>query len=312
MKKKIFFYLLIIIYLFSGQANGLENKIILKVNDKIITTFDLKQEETYLVILNKNLKKIEKSKLKNLATDSIIKEKIKEIELNKYYQIDKVLDDANLKKIIINLYQTLRFQNEKEFINYLDTQNLNFMKVKRKLAIEMLWNNLIFQKFQSRVLIDEEEINNNLNKQIKDLSFSRDLLLSEILIKNSKDLNLDLIYLKILKSIQDVGFAASANIFSASSTSITGGKIGWIKETSLSKKILNNLINLKKGQISKPIKINENFLILKVDDIRINQQKIDKKQLLTEKILYEKNQQLERYSLAYFNRVKQSVQINEF
>jgi peptidyl-prolyl cis-trans isomerase SurA len=312
MKKKIFFYLLIIIYLFSGQANGLENKIILKVNDKIITTFDLKQEETYLVILNKNLKKIEKSKLKNLTIDSIIKEKIKEIELNKYYQIDKVLDDANLKKIIINLYQTLRFQNEKEFINFLDTQNLNFIKVKRKLAIEMLWNNLIFKKFQNRVLIDEEEINNNLNKQIKDLSFSRDILLSEILIKNSKDLNLDLIYLKILKSIQDVGFAASANIFSASNTSITGGKVGWIKETSLSKKILNNLINLKKGQISKPIKINENFLILKVDDIRINHQKIDKKQLLTEKILYEKNQQLERYSLAYFNRVKQSVQINEF
>ena len=312
MKKKIFFYLLIIIYLFFGQAKSLENKIILKVNDKIITTFDLKQEETYLVILNKNLKKIEKSKLKNLATDSIIKEKIKEIELNKYYQIDKVLDDANLKKIIINLYQTLRFQNEKEFINYLDTQNLNFMKVKRKLAIEMLWNNLIFKKFQNRVLIDEEEINNNLNKQIKDLSFSRDILLSEILIKNSKDLNLDLIYLKILKSIQDVGFAASANIFSASNTSKTGGKVGWIKETSLSKKILNNLINLKKGQISKPIKIDGNFLILKVDDIRINQQKIDKKQLLTEKILYEKNQQLERYSLAYFNRVKQSVQINEF
>ena len=312
MKKKIFFYLLIIIYLFFGQAKSLENKIILKVNDKIITTFDLKQEETYLVILNKNLKKIKKSKLKNLATDSIIKEKIKEIELNKYYQIDKVLDDANLKKIIINLYQTLRFQNEKEFINYLDTQNLNFMKVKRKLAIEMLWNNLIFQKFQNRVLIDEEEINNNLNKQIKDLSFSRDILLSEILIKNSKDLNLDLIYLKILKSIQDVGFAASANIFSVSNTSITGGKVGWIKETSLSKKILNNLINLKKDQISKPIKINENFLILKVDDIRINKQKIDKKQLLTEKISYEKNQQLERYSLAYFNRVKQSVQINEF
>ena len=312
MKKKIFFYLLTIIYLFSGQANSLENKIILKVNDKIITTFDLKQEEIYLVILNKNLKKIEKSKLKNLATDSIIKEKIKEIELNKYYQIDKVLDDPNLKKIIINLYQTLRFQNEKEFINYLDTQNLNFMKVKRKLAIEMLWNNLIFKKFQNRVLIDEEEINNNLNKQIKDLSFSRDILLSEILIKNSKDFNLDLIYSKILKSIQDVGFAASANIFSASNTSKTGGKVGWIKETSLSKKILNNLINLKKGQISKPIKINENFLILKVDDIRINQQKIDKKQLLTEKILYEKNQQLERYSLAYFNRVKQSVQINEF
>ena len=215
MKKKKIFYLLIILYLFSGQANSLENEIILKVNNKIITTFDLKQEEKYLIVLNKNLKKIEKNKLKNLATNSIIKEKIKEIELIKYYQIDKVLDDTNLKKIIMNLYQTLGFQNEKEFKNYLDTQNLNFMTIKKKLAIEMLWNNLIFQKFKDRVLIDEEEIKNNLNKQIKDLSFSRNILLSEILIKNSKDLNLDIIYSEILKSIKDVGFAASANIFSA-------------------------------------------------------------------------------------------------
>lgn len=312
MNKKKFFYLLIIIYLFSIQANSLENKIILKINNKIITSFDMKQEEKYLMVLNKNLKKIDKSKLRNLAKDSIIKEKIKEIELIKYYKIEKVLDDANLKKIIINLYQTLGLQNEKEFINYLDTQNLDFMNIKKKLAIEMLWNNLIFQKFKSRVLIDEEEIKNNLNKQIKDLTFSKEILLSEILIKNSKDLNIDLIYLEILESIKDVGFAATANIFSVSSTSKIGGKVGWIKDTSLSKKIFNNVIKLKKGQISRPIKINENFLILKVDDIKIIQEKIDQKQILADKISYEKNQQLERYSIAYFNRVKQSLQINEF
>jgi len=312
MNKKKFFYLLIIIYLFSIQANSLENKIILKINNKIITSFDMKQEEKYLMVLNKNLKKIDKSKLRNLAKDSIIKEKIKEIELIKYYKIEKVLDDANLKKIIINLYQTLGLQNEKEFINYLDTQNLDFMNIKKKLAIEMLWNNLIFQKFKSRVLIDEEEIKNNLNKQIKDLTFSKEILLSEILIKNSKDLNIDLIYLEILESIKNVGFAATANIFSVSSTSKIGGKVGWIKDTSLSKKIFNNVIKLKKGQISRPIKINENFLILKVDDIKIIQEKIDQKQILADKISYEKNQQLERYSIAYFNRVKQSLQINEF
>lgn len=312
MNKKKFFYLLIIIYLFSVQANSLENKIILKINNKIITTFDMKQEEKYLMVLNKNLKKIEKSKLRNLAKDSIIREKIKEIELIKYYKIEKILDDANLKKIIINLYQTLGLQNEKEFINYLDTQNLDFMNIKKKLAIEMLWNNLIFQKFKNRVLIDEEEIKNNLNKQIKDLTFSKEILLSEILIKNSKDLNIDLIYLEILESIKDVGFAATANIFSVSNTSKIGGKVGWIKDTSLSKKIFNNVIKLKKGQISRPIKINENFLILKVDDIKIIQEKIDQKQILADKISYEKNQQLERYSIAYFNRVKQSLQINEF
>ena len=311
MKKKIFFYLLIIVHLCANQVSSLENKILFKVNDKIITTVDVKQEEKYLVVLNPNLKKIDQNKLKILAIDSIVKEKIKEIELIKYYEIEKVFDDANLKKIIKNLYQAVGFQKEKEFKDYLKSQNLKFSSVRRKLAIEMLWNNLIFQKFSNRVVIDEIEIKNNLDKEIKNLSFSKDIFLSEILIRNSKDLKLEIVYSEILKSIKDVGFATSANIFSISDTAKIGGKVGWVKETSLSKQILKNIINLEKGQISKPIKINENFLILSIDDIKINKQKIDKNKILSNRISYKKNQQLERFSLAYFGKVKQSIKINE-
>jgi len=311
MKKKIFLYLLIIFLLFTKQVISFENKIIFKINDKIITTFDVMQEEKYLIILNPKLSKIDQNRLKVLATDSIINEKIKEIELIKYFKIDSVLDDVNLKEIIKNLYQTLGFQEEREFKDYIEAQNLKFSLVKKKLAIEMVWNNLIFEKFKNRVIIDEAEIKNNLDKEIKNLSFTRDLFLSEIIIRNSKDLNLDIVYSEILKSIKDVGFAATANIFSISGTSKIGGKVGWVKETSLSKQILKNIIDLEKGQISKPIKINENFLILAIDNIKINKKKIDKNKILSNRILYYKNQQLERFSLAYFGKIKQSIQINE-
>ena len=311
MKKKIFFYIFIVFYLCTKQVSSLENQIILKVNHKIITAVDVKQEEKYLKVLNPQLSKIDQSKLKILAMDSIVKEKIKEIELVKYYQITKVLDDTNLTKIIKNLYKTVGFENEEDFKKYLNTQNLKFSSVKRKLAIEMLWNNLIFEKFNNRVVIDESEIKNNLDKEIKNLKFSRDIFLSEILIRNSKDLKLDIVYSEILKSIENIGFAATANIFSISDTAKIGGKIGWVKETSLSKQILKNIINLEKGQISKPIKINENFLILGINDTKINKQKIDKSKILSNRISYIKNQQLERFSLAYFAKVKQSIQINE-
>ena len=147
MKKKIFLYFFIIFQLCAKQSIGLENKIIFKINDKLITTFDIKQEERYLKILNPNLNKIDQNKLKALATDSIVKEKIKEIELIKYFQIEKALDDANLKIIMKNLYQAVGFQEEEEFKIYLKNKNLKFLSVKRKLAIEMLWNNLIFEKF---------------------------------------------------------------------------------------------------------------------------------------------------------------------
>jgi peptidyl-prolyl cis-trans isomerase SurA len=311
MKKKIFFYLIIIFHLCTKQVNSLENRIILKVNDNIITSIDVVQEEKYLKVLNQKLKKIDKNKLKAIAIESVVKEKIKEIELVKYYQIEKVLGDTNLKRIVKNLYQTIGFKNEQDFKKYLNTQNLKFSSVKRKLAIEMLWNNLIFKKFSNRVVIDESDIKNNLDKELKNLKFSRDIFLSEILIRDSKNLKLDTVYLEILKSIDIIGFAATANIFSKSSTAKIGGKIGWVKETSLSKQILKNIINLEKGQISKPIKINENFLILAIDDTKINKQKIDKNKILSDRISYIKNQQLERFSLAYFAKVKQSIQINE-
>jgi len=311
MKKNIFYYILIFFFFSEIQLSSMENKIILKVNNNIITTFDIKQEEKYLIILNSNLKKLDPNRLKILAIDSIVKEKIKEIELNKYYKIEKVLDDNNLKEIIKDLYLTVGFKKVGGFKNYLETQNLKFSSVKRKLAIEMLWNNLIFTKFNNRIVIDEIEIKKNLEKEIKNLNISRDLFLSEILIKNSKDLKLDIVYSEILKSIENVGFANTANIFSISDTAKIGGKIGWVKEPSLSKQIINNIINLNKGQISKPIKINENFLILKIDDTKISKRKIDINKILRNRVAYKKNQQLERFSIAYFNKVKQSIQINE-
>ena len=312
MKKKIFFYLLILLYLSVGQVSSLENKIILKINNKIITTFDIEQETKYLAVLNKNLNKIDQNKFEILATDSIIKEKIKEIEITKYFEIEKTLNDTNLKKIIKNLYQNAGYQSEEEFKNYLELLNLNYKLIKRKIAIEMLWNNLIFRKFINRVVIDKKEIEDNLDNEIKNMSFSRNLYLSEIIIKNSKDLEIEKIYSEILKSIENIGFGATANIFSISDSAKIGGKIGWVEETSLSKQILKNIINLKKNQISKPIKINENFLILKIDDLKINKQEIDKNEILKNRISYEKNQQLERFSLAYFSKVKQNIQINEF
>ena len=312
MKKKLFFYLLIFLYLNIGQVGSLENKIILKINNKIITTFDIEQETKYLAVLNKNLNKIDQNKFEILATDSIIKEKIKEIEITKYFEIEKTLNDKNLKKIIKNLYQNAGYQSEEEFKNYLELLNLNYKLIKRKIAIEMLWNNLIFKKFINRVVIDKKEIEDNLDNEIKNMSFSRNLYLSEIIIKNSKDLEIEKIYSEILKSIENIGFGATANIFSISDSAKIGGKIGWVEETSLSKQILKNIINLKKNQISKPIKINENFLILKIDDLKINKQEIDKNEILKNRISYEKNQQLERFSLAYFSKVKQNIQINEF
>tara|TARA_B100001175_G_scaffold201252_1_gene170884 strand:+ start:6329 stop:7267 length:939 start_codon:yes stop_codon:yes gene_type:complete len=311
MKKKNFFYLFIFIYLGFSQTLSLENRIIYKVNNEIVTSIDIQTEEKYLVIFNPNLKKLETKQLNKLATESILKELIKKIELKKYFIIEKSLEDTNLKKIIKDLYVQIGINNEKDFINYLNDQNLDLRSIKKKIAIEMLWNNLIYKKYNKQVVINEILLKKQINKEIKKINKTKEFLLSEILIKNTKDLDIKKIYNDIVQNSKKIGFNNTANIYSKSDSAKYGGKIGWVQETSLSPKIVENLINLKKGEISKPIKISDNFIILKIDDFKINEKKINKDQILQNRIVFEKNRQLERFSIAYLNRVKQNIKINE-
>ena len=311
MKKIIILYILIFSFLNLRPSISFENKIIYKINNEIITSFDLKLEEKYLIIFNPNLKKINLKQLETLALDSLLKEKIKEIELSNHYTIEKTLQDENLLKIIKDLYIKSGFKDKKNFNNFLIDQNLDLNKLKKKIAIEMLWNSLILSKFNQQVVINRTLLEKQVNKEIKKLTNIREYFLSEILIKNEKDLKINQLYNEIITSSKKIGFDNTANLFSKSDSAKYGGKIGWIQETSLSPLIIKNLSELNKGEISKPIKASENFIILKIDDIKVSQRKIDKKKILENRITFEKNQQLERFSIAYLNKVKQNIIINE-
>ena len=310
MKTKITILVIFITYFLSNKAISIENKIVYKLNNEIITQFDIEQETRYLSILNSNLKKLDKNKLNLLATDSLLKEKIKELEIKKFYIIEKTLDDPNLKNIISSMYKTLGFKDENEFEIFLNNQELE-LNSKKKVAIEMLWNNLIVNKFNNQIIIDKNKIIKKIEKEITKLNTTRELLLSEILINNEKDLNIENLYEEILNSSKNIGFDNTANIFSKSDSSKSGGKIGWINERSLSAEIYENIKNLNEGDITKPIKISDNYIILKINKIKLIKEKINKDKIIKDRVSFEKNQQLERYSIAYFKRVKQNLEINE-
>ena len=311
MKTKITILVIFITYFLSNKAISIENKIVYKLNNEIITQFDIEQETRYLSILNSNLKKLDKNKLNLLATDSLLKEKIKELEIKKFYIIEKTLDDPNLKNIISSMYKSLGFKDENEFEIFLNNQELELNSIRKKVAIEMLWNNLIVNKFNNQIIIDKNKIIKKIEKEITKLNTTRELLLSEILINNEKDLNIENLYEEILNSSKNIGFDNTANIFSKSDSSKSGGKIGWINERSLSAEIYENIKNLNEGDITKPIKISDNYIILKINKIKLIKEKINKDKIIKDRVSFEKNQQLERYSIAYFKRVKQNLEINE-
>ena len=310
MKKISFFFILITIVLLSNTSYSYENSIVHKINNEIITEYDVKKEANYLRALNPNLKKLNISKLTKLALNSIIKEKIKKIELKKNNSLGKNLDDPMVLSTFESVYKNIGIKNEDEFEQYLKEFNISIEWTKMKLEIESLWNSLIYNKYRNQVSIDKEEIRKNLKKDIKLRKKQKNFLLSEIVVKFNTNQEFLSLTKMIEESIAEIGFSNTANTHSISGSANKGGKIGWINQTSLSPKILTEIKDLVNGEYSKPIKINSNFLILKIEDSKITNVQIDLEEALNKRILNERNKQLDQFSTIFFNRVKKNIIID--
>ena len=310
MKRIIFLILLkipIITLLIINLSNANEKIIIeLQIADEIITNIDFKKEESYLVALNNNLNDISKNQLKKLARDSLIREKIKKNELLKFYDFSKTDKFAN--EVLKEFYTRLNFNNLNEFELYLKNYNLEISDIKSKLKIESLWNELIFKKFESQITINTENIKKKVKKQKNIIT---EYNLSEILFELKLDEELNKKYNLILDNIKESGFKNSATIFSLSNTSKFGGEIGWVKQTHLNELLLNQIKLIKINEITEPIQTTSGYLILKLNDKRKKELKIDQKKLYNQMIVEEKNRQLNQFSLIYFKKIKQNIFISE-
>ena len=280
----------------------------IRVNNEIITNIDIKKEISYLKLLNPNLNNIKKSQISKIAKKSLVNETIKKNELKKIFNYDKEISIIN--EIYKDFYSNLKFSNETEFKNKLSTStNYSTSEIKEKLKTEFFWNRLILDKFNKQVKIDEEKLKIKINKFEK--KFKKQYFLSEIFFKIDKNTTVEKRISKIKRSINKEGFRNTANIFSISETAKYGGKIGWVDEESLSKKVLDELKKIKIGEFTRAIKVNNNYIILKIDDLKLIEIKNDKKNLLQRMIDFERNKQLNQYSKIYFNKVKINYSINE-
>ena len=216
-----------------------------------------------------------------------------------------------VKEYLTNLYSSLNYENETDFQNALSSIKGNYSldEVKEKLKIEILWNELIYVRYNKQIKIDKnlflEKINNLENQNTKEY------LLSEIVFERKKDTNLDFQVNQINSSINEIGFNNSANIYSISQTSKLGGKVGWVNENSLSEIIANKLSKLNEKQISEMIQIGNNYLILKIEKIRLKKNLVNKEKELDTMIKFETNKQLNQFSRIFFDKSKINYSINE-
>lgn len=310
MKSKIFLYSVFLLFITVNLSKAEDLKIKIKIENEIITNYDISDEVNYLISLNNNLKNLSKKKILMLANESLIKEKIKYIELNKYFDLNK--KDTNLEKIILqNLKYRLKKNTREEIELYFDAYKLDYDYIIKKLYTEFLWNKLIYEKYISKVSLNEKELENKIKNITQNKNGIEELNLMEIVFDLKDNENVSDKYNKILRTIDEKGFKIAANIFSVSNTAKFGGEVGWIKITQLSINILQKLSDLEINKISNPIQIGNNYVILKIKEKKIVAENIDLEAELTKLKQQETDRQLNQYSLIYFNKVKKGIFINE-
>jgi len=282
--------------------------IVYKINNEIITNIDIKDEAKYLVALNNQLKNLDNKVINKIATESIIRETIKKIELVKYFKLGQ--KNELLENIIKNFYMKLGLTNITQFETYLEGYSLTLNDVQKKIEVEATWNKLIFEKYKDLIEVDTSSLKEKISKN-KKLAYKKKYNLSEILFEKNKEQTIAEKFKKIEESIIEIGFKNTANIYSVSDSSKFGGEIGWVDQGNLSKKILSELEKIKINEYTKPIQLNNNFLIIKIENIKKEKIKIDKKKELNQMTQFETNRQLENYSKIYYNRIKINTTINE-
>lgn len=310
-KFNLFLSILIVVFFISSNKSFSQKvSIIYVVENTPITNIEINNEINYLLLINQELRKIDKKSLVQYASKSILKEKIKEIEVKKYFEFGQ--NQKLINRNVNILMSSLNIKNENEFNKLLAELNLSRNFLSKKIEIELIWNRLIYEMYKDKIAINEEKIKKNLEININDQSNKIDeFLLYEILFSPNITSELEIELSKIKKSINDIGFENTANIFSVSSSSKFGGKIGWVNKNQLSKTIIDTIQKLDLGMYSDPINVPTGKLILMIKDKRKVENNLSLEEELSKIITAEKNKQLNQFSSIYYKKVELDTKIYE-
>ena len=293
MKHKISVIITLLILFLNNNLYGFNSKIIVKVEDEIITNYDLKNKILITLILaNQEINQQNIDELKKAVLDQLINLKLKKIELSKY----KIKKDEGR----INSYlKSISGNNIQNFKNKFFENNLDFELFLDEVDTEIRWQQLIYTLYGKKIDINEATIDVEVEKIIKERSNVEEFELYEIEINSNLDVPEKQIIEDILKKINTIGFENSALNFSASTTSSQKGYLGWINGKTLSKEIYLILSKMKIGEVSRPIKKQNNILFLKLN----NKRTIKPEQLEIKKL---KSDIIEKKKAGLFNLYSQS------
>ena len=283
-----------------------ENKILLKVNNELITTIDILNEINYLKSINKNINNLENKKIIEIARNSLIKDKIKKIALKTIVKKMEISDD-DFKRILISNYSNTGFTKIDEIFKHLEEHNVKPELIRNKMSVNAIWSQFIYNKYSKNIKIDTNKLRQNIQRNENQTEY----LLSEIVFDLEKKQTINEKFNIIKNAIEKNGFENTALIYSISETSTSGGNIGWVSENSVNKKILKKIKEININNFTKPLVIPGGYLILKVNEKRITEKNIKLEDELKKIIEIKTNEQLNQFSNLFLNKVKKDIIINE-
>lgn len=283
-----------------------ENKILLKINNEIITTVDILDEISYLKSLNKNIDSLDNEKIFTIARNSLIKYKIKEIALKQIVQKIEIKDEE-YNRILISTYSNAGYTNINELLTYLKNFGIKPDFIRNKMTINAIWNQFIYDKYSKNIKIDYDKLKDDILKNEN----QNEYLLSEIVFNLKDNQTLNEKFEIIKTAIEKNGFENSALIYSISETSKNGGNIGWIGENSINKKILEKISIINVDEYTDPMIIPGGYLILKLKEKKISKRNLDIDEELNKIVRSKTNEILNQFSNIFLNKFKKDVIINE-
>ena len=298
--KKIFLYCFLLIFFVSKETIGLKNNIVVKIENKIITNFEIKNKILGTLILNnKEINQNNIDLLKKQSLDFLILLKLKKLELSKY-EIES--NNSEIQNYINNM-SNINFSDLKKRF---ESNGLDFDLFFDEVKTQLKWQKLIYKIYSDKIKFDKSAIKKEVDNLIKNQKEIVQYRISEIeiLSENNKENN-NLKISNIKNLILTQGFEETASKYSISNSADNNGDIGWINASSLTKDIYNSVSKLEIGQITEAIIKQDSILFLKlVDKKSIKPKQLDRSQLENNLVNKKTNELFNLYSKSHLSKLK--------
>ncbi len=310
MRKYILFSFIFSIFLCSTNISysALESKILAKVENQVISSFELKNKiKLILFLTNQQINQNNINNTKREALESLINLKLKKKEVLKF----NLSNNSQLKADNYILGLASRYKtNPSGLKNMMKNNGIDYELFFEEIKIEMSWQKIIYNIYKEKIDINDDEIEEELKKMIENNKKTKEYKLSEIeiLIENNSTLLSKIEEIK--KQINEIGFENTAIKFSSSASAFNGGDLGWINSNSLSKEVFNIVSNIKKGEITEPLIQGNSILFIKLADVRINKSDVSNLGELKKKIISSKqNDILNLFSNNHLSKIRNNALI---